>query len=141
MDDDDIDAFGAGDGIKTDDELLVVLFSLDFTASDELKLNCRVTSSRVFITALVASPLSKGFGSIIGSFLISLSFLMDLLLVSTVNVTGSSSILIGCSNVATTIDSFFLLIPIFILLLFNVRQLVGTVIAAAATAVGAASSM
>lgn len=111
LDDDDDDVvvvvFGAGEGISTDDELVLMLlllllfitFSLGFT-SVALKFNCLVTSSRVLITALCASPLSKGFVSI-GSFLISASDLISLLFVSTVAAAALSfsfSNLICCSN-------------------------------------------
>lgn len=110
-DNDDVVVFGAGEGINTDDELLPLLlwllllllhiiFSLGFTVSVALKLNCRVTSSRVLFNALIASPLSKGFASI-GSILISVSDLMCLLFISTVAVGLSFcgvSTLICCSN-------------------------------------------
>lgn len=105
-DDDDVVVFGAGEGISTDDELellllllLFITFSLGFTTSVALKFNCLVTSSRVLITALCASPLSKGFVSI-GSFLISVSDLISLLFVSTVaaGLSFSFSNLICCSN-------------------------------------------
>lgn len=114
LDDDDDDdvvvvVFGAGEGISTDELLLLVLllllllllitFSLGLTTSVVPKLNCLVTSSRVLITTLCASPLSKGFVSII-SLLISVSDLISLLFVSTVAAALSFSFsnLICCSH-------------------------------------------
>lgn len=101
---------GAGDGIKTDDGLLLVLlqlFSLGFPPS-ALKLNCRVTSSRVF-NCLITSPFSNGFVST-DSFLISFSVLITLLWLSTVKAPDSfcgSSILICGSIVLGTTTDFF----------------------------------
>lgn len=103
--------FGAGDGIKRDDAelllLLLQLFSLGLLPS-ALKLNCRVTSSRVF-NCLITSPFSNGFVST-DSFLISFSILIALLWLSTVKAPdsfcGSSILICGSIILATTTDFF-----------------------------------